>query len=159
MKIIVLSDTHSQPLPKVLLEDLRGADLIVHAGDFCELDVYRQLKGMKDICAVYGNMDGLELRDILPKHVVIECAGVKIGVAHGDGASEGVIARLQAVFKGQGVGVVIFGHSHEPRQEMIGGVLFLNPGSPTDTVRSPYCSYGVLEIDAGKIRAHIVKIK
>ncbi|MBF0330612.1 MAG: metallophosphoesterase family protein [Candidatus Omnitrophica bacterium] len=159
MKIIAISDTHSEPLPKALLTELKTVDLIVHAGDFCEPGVFHQLKGIKDVRAVYGNMDGLELRDILPKHTVIECDGVRIGLAHGDGAVDGIIERLQTVFKGQHVDCVIFGHSHQPYQGMIDGVLFFNPGSPTDMLRAPYRSYGVLDIKAGKIKAHIVRLK
>ncbi|MFH0754907.1 MAG: metallophosphoesterase family protein [Candidatus Omnitrophota bacterium] len=159
MKIIALADTHSQPLPKALLEELKHVDLILHAGDFCEMGVYDQLKGFKDIRAVYGNMDGMDLRDKLPRQFVMECEGVRIGVAHGEGAAEGVVSRLQVVFKGQNVDMVVFGHSHQPYHEMIDGVLYFNPGSPTDTVRPPYRSYGLIEVKSGKIRAHIVKLK
>ncbi len=159
MKIIALSDTHSQPLNKELLKELATADLIVHVGDFCDLDVYHQLKAIGDIRAVYGNMDGTDLREVLPKQVVFACEGVNIGLAHGEGAPEGIIPRLQAVFKGQKVDVVIFGHSHTPCQQTIDGVLFFNPGSPTDEVRAPYRSYGVIDINAGKVQAKIVRIK
>ena len=159
MKIIALADTHSQPLPKILLDEIRHADMIMHAGDFCEVGVYEQLKSIKDIRAVYGNVDGPDLREILPRQLIVECGGVRIGLVHGDGASEGIIPRLKTAFKGQHVDVVVFGHSHQPFHEMIDGVLYFNPGSPTDTVRPPYRSYGLIEIKSGKIKAHIVKLK
>ena len=159
MKIIALSDTHSHPLPKVLLEDLATADLILHAGDFADFDVYRQLKAIKEIRAVYCNIDGMDLRKALPSELVFDCEGVKIGIAHGDGSPDGVIPRLQKVFSGKGVHVVVFGHTHTPYNEMISGVLFFNPGSPTDIVRAPYLSYGVLDVKDGKVKAKIVKLK
>ncbi len=159
MKIIALSDTHSEPLPRALTEDLKTADLIVHAGDFSDVQVYDQLKAFKQVRAVYGNMDGRDLRQLLPKDSVFECAGVKIGLSHGEGRPEGIIAKLREFFKDKGVQVVIFGHSHAPCHEMIDGVLYFNPGSPTDTVRAPYLSYGVIEINDGRVKARIVRIK
>ncbi len=159
MKIIALADTHSHHLPKALLEELPGADLIVHGGDFTDPDVYHHLKAVKDIRAVYGNMDGLDLREILPKQAVFDCEGVKIGLAHGEGNPEGIIGRLQKAFQGSGVQVIIFGHSHTPYNGVVDGVLFFNPGSPTDMVRAPYLSYGVLDIKDGKVKAKIVKLR
>ena len=159
MKIIALADTHSQPLPKALLQDLQSADLIVHAGDFSDPEVYEGLKAIKDIRAVYGNMDGMDLRDVLPKEMIFDCEGVKIALAHGEGNPDGIIPRLQKAFKGSGVQVVLFGHSHVPYNSMVDGVLFFNPGSPTDTIRSPYLSYGVLDVKDGKVKAKIVKLR
>jgi putative phosphoesterase len=159
MKIIALADTHSRPLPKALLDDMASADLLVHAGDFADAEVYRHLKAIKDIRAVYGNMDGMDLRSFLPQQTVFNCEGVKIGLAHGEGAPEGIMARLQKEFEGSGVGVIIFGHSHTPYNSVVNGILFFNPGSPTDTVRSPYLSYGVLDVKDGKVKARIVKLK
>lgn len=158
MKIIVLSDTHSRPLPKALWDDMSSADLILHAGDFADIDVYRSLKEIKEVRAVYGNVDGADLRKVLPPKVVFECEGVRIGLAHGEGSPEGIIGRLAKTFEGSGVQVVVFGHSHTPHNGMVNGILFFNPGSPTDTVRSPYLSYGVLDVKDGKIKARIVKL-
>jgi len=159
MKIIALSDTHSRPLPKALLDDLSSADLILHAGDFSDLEVYEQLKAVKQIRAVYGNIDGSELREVLPKQLVFDCEGVRIGLAHGEGHPDGIVERLQKLFEGSGVQVVVFGHSHEPYHDVINGILFFNPGSPTDIVRAPYLSYGVLHVKDGKVKAKIVKLK
>ncbi|MBU1147516.1 MAG: metallophosphatase family protein, partial [Candidatus Omnitrophica bacterium] len=54
--------------------------------------------------------------------------------------------------------IIVFGHSHQPTNEYIDGVLFFNPGSPTETVIAPYRSYGVIEIDKGEIKAEIHKL-
>ena len=86
MKIIVLSDTHSSPLPAALVREIAGADMVVHAGDFADIGFYRQLEAMKDVRAVYGNMDGMALRECLPKQTVFECEGVRIGLVHGEGS-------------------------------------------------------------------------
>jgi predicted phosphodiesterase len=54
----------------------------------------------------------------------------------------------------------VFGHSHLPVCEPgVDGQLLLNPGSPTERRRSPLRTYGVLEVDAGRVvRAEIVPI-
>jgi predicted phosphodiesterase len=57
MKIIALSDTHlTGPLPDELLDIVRGADIVLHAGDFVTLAAYESLKGAcKRLIAVHGN--------------------------------------------------------------------------------------------------------
>jgi putative phosphoesterase len=62
MKYIVLSDTHSEDIPQVLLEDIKESDGIIHVGDFCDVDLFNRLKKMKNLHCVYGNMDGSDLR-------------------------------------------------------------------------------------------------
>lgn len=159
MRILAISDTHSQPFPKMLQEELGKADLIVHVGDFCDAEVLGRLKKVKEVKAVYGNMDGLDLRQALPRQAVFKCEEITIGLVHGEGAPEKVTERVAEMFKGQKVDAIIFGHSHQPFNKVIDGVLFFNPGSPTDTVRSPYLSYGIVEVKGKSIKGQIVKIK
>jgi len=159
MKLIVISDTHSEDLPQVLLNDIKQADLVVHAGDFCDLAVYNRIKAMKDIRAVYGNMDGLDLRGILPRKAVFKCENVMVGIFHGEGGPDRMFERVRAAFAQDKVNVVIFGHSHQVFNEVIDGVLYFNPGSPTDIIRAPFCSYGVLDICGDKVKGTVVKIK
>lgn len=159
MRLIVLSDTHSEILPRPLLEDIKKSDLIIHVGDFCDMDIYKGLKALKDIRSVYGNMDGLELRAIMPRKAVFACGKVIIGLVHGEGSPEMVLDRVREAFKGDRVNAVVFGHSHQPCNEVINGVLYFNPGSPTDTIRAAYRSYGILEVAGDTVKGRIVKIK
>ena len=62
MKIGVVADTHSLEISEQLLNDLEGADLIIHAGDFCTLEELKMFRRIAEVQAVYGNMDGAELR-------------------------------------------------------------------------------------------------
>jgi putative phosphoesterase len=64
---------------------------------------------------------------------------------------------MQEAFKNDGVDIVIFGHSHQPFNQMVKGILFFNPGSPTDEIFAPYKSFGIIEIN-DTIEARIVKI-
>jgi hypothetical protein len=158
MKIGVVSDTHSHLIPKKLLEDFKTVDLIIHAGDFCTKDDLNIFKKIKKVRAVFGNMDGLEIRQILPEKDIFQVDGVTIGLFHGHGSPDKVPKIVRSEFKGNKVHVVIFGHSHCPFNETIDGVLYFNPGSPNDVVRAPYRSYGMLDINHGQVTARIIKV-
>lgn len=159
MKIGVVSDTHSHPIPEQLLEDFKAVDMIIHAGDFCTTDDLNIFKKIKEVRAVFGNMDGLELRQLLPEKVIFQIDGVTIGLCHGHGSPDKVPKVVRSEFKGDKIHVAIFGHSHYPLNETIAGVLYFNPGSPNDVVRAPYCSYGMLDINHGQVVAKIIKVK
>jgi len=159
MKIGVVSDTHSHVIPKQLLSDFQDVDLIVHAGDFCTKNDLNVFKKIAKVEAVFGNMDGLELRQILPEREIFYADGMKIGLYHGHGAPDKVLNFVKAEFKKDKVDIVIFGHSHMPVNEKDGNVLYFNPGSPNDKVRAPYCSYGIIEIKDKTAMGRIIKVK
>jgi len=158
MKIGVVSDTHSLELPPQMLRDFEGVDFIIHAGDFCTTGILEALRKIKDVKAVYGNMDGQDLRKILPRRQVIKCGPFSIGIFHGEGNPQGLLECVKKEFKDTKVDVIIFGHSHKAMNEEIDGILYFNPGSPNDGVVAPYRSYGILEIN-GKITGKIIKVK
>ena len=149
-RIGVLSDSHVRSLdgmPEKLIETLSSMDLIVHAGDFVALQVYEDLKKLGDVRAVRGNMDEGALRVLLPEIDLLTIEGKKVGIIHGFGAPWGIEERIRKQF--DKVDIIIFGHSHISKNEMIGGVHFFNPGPARR-------SCGVLEI-AGDIRGTLVK--
>ena len=159
MKIGVVSDTHSLALPRQLTEGLKKVDLIIHAGDFCSLKDVEAFKKLKELKAVFGNMDDDQVRKKFPEKQIINCEGVKIGVTHGRGAPNQVMDSAKETFKDDAVDVIIFGHSHQPLNKKVGDVLFFNPGSPNDQVNAPYFSFGIIDINKGNIKADIIKIK
>ena len=157
-KIGVVADTHSQALPKQMLEDFKHVDFIIHAGDFCSTDIIAQLKEIKEVKGVYGNMDGTDVRKIFPRRQLIKYGKFSIGVYHGEGMPQKLIGKVKEEFADASVDCVIFGHSHQPLNEVMDKTLYFNPGSPTDTVYAPYQSYGILEIN-DKIVGRIIKVK
>ena len=162
MKIGVISDTHipvkSKYVPKEILEAFKQVDMVVHVGDLVELEVLDQLRAVcPDVRAVWGNMDSDETRKALPEKLLFKAGGFKFGVMHGHGAPNNLPEVLSDSFKNDAVDVIIFGHSHAPLNETKDGILFFNPGSPTDKIFSPYNSYGIIEIN-DKIEARIIKI-
>jgi len=159
MKIGVVSDTHSHDIPAQLIADFQDVDMIIHAGDFCSLEDYQVFEKIADTQAVFGNMDDADIRKKLPEVRELEYEGIKIGVYHGDGARHGIIERILSRFTKNKPDIIIYGHTHNPMNEVIDGIHFFNPGSPNDTVAAPYCSYGILEINNGKFKTQIIKVK
>lgn len=161
MRIIVISDTHQEgavQLPGELIEAIKNSDMVIHSGDFVDLKVLETLKSIsKEVRAVRGNMDGEELKNILPDKEIFKIGKYKIGVMHGNGAPANLVGVLSEAFKNDNLDLVIFGHSHAAFNEKIGNTIFLNPGSPIDNIFAKYNSYAVVEIN-GTIEAKIVKL-
>ena len=159
MKIGVVADTHSQKLPKQMLDDFKKVDFIIHAGDFCTSEDLSKLAKLKEVKAVYGNMDDMSIRKKFPRRQIFSCGEFFIGVFHGEGPPKNLFEVVKAEFKNEKVNVIVFGHSHQPLNEISQGVLYFNPGSPNDLVFAPYRSYGILEITDDKIKGKIIKVK
>lgn len=161
MKIGVISDTHipgtAKDMPAVIYNEFKNVDLIVHAGDFVEIDFLNRLRDLKKTVAVYGNLDSNEVVDALKAKEVIEAGRFRIGLVHGWGPPGGLIKRVEDEFKGEKIDSIIFGHSHRAMNETKNGILFFNPGSPTDKIFAPFNSYGVLEV-TDKINAKVIKL-
>lgn len=159
MKIGVVADTHSRPIPPQLIAELKNVDLIIHAGDFCTQKDYHFFSSLKAVKAVWGNMDEPALRKSLPRREIIDIDGVRVGIYHGEGPAVKVLDYVQGEFGDENLQAVVFGHSHQAYNEVIGTTLYFNPGSPNDTILAPFCSYGILEIKKGKISGKIIKLK
>jgi putative phosphoesterase len=159
MKIGVVSDTHSHDIPSQVIQDLKTVDLIIHAGDFCDESDMRQFSRLGNLKAVHGNMDSEDLRKKLPRKQIFQCEDVAIGLFHGEGPPKRLLEVVKREFAGDTVDMIIFGHSHQPMNETIDGILFFNPGSPNDICTAPCCSYGMIEINKRRIKAKIIKVK
>ncbi|SED13828.1 hypothetical protein SAMN04490356_7099 [Streptomyces melanosporofaciens] len=155
-----MSDTHlprrAKALPGELLERLPHADVVVHAGDWVDLATLDLLQERsRRLIGVYGNNDGPELRARLPEVARAELAGVRLGVVHETGAARGRERRCAERFPG--LDVLVFGHSHIPWDSTAEGpqgpLRLLNPGSPTDRRRQPYCTYLTATIEGGRLTA------
>jgi putative phosphoesterase len=164
MRIGVISDTHlnsstSMDLPKEVSEAFQGVDMIIHAGDLVDLGVLEQLKKIcPNVKAVSGNMDNSGVMTKLPEKEIIRAGNFRIGLMHGWGPPNRLTEVAAEAFKNDGVDMIIFGHSHRALNEKIGGIIFFNPGSPTDKVYTPYNTYGIIEINDA-IEAKIVRMK
>lgn len=123
MNLIILSDTHGLLRPAVL-ELLRSADAILHAGDINSQAVVDKLASFAPLYVVRGNNDrGNNDKDwaaAIPYDLTVTLYGVRFYMVHN---KKDVPADLT------GADVVVFGHSHKYSEEQRGDVLWLNPGS------------------------------
>jgi putative phosphoesterase len=152
LRIGVLSDTHiparARQLPPALFELFDDVDLILHAGDLVDGRILTELAVLAPVEAVAGNMDSLELYNRLGHKKVLEYGGFRIGLIHGDLGPDRKKTPQRALeaFTQDNVDCVVFGHSHQPFNETVDGILLFNPGSPTDRRREPRHSCGILTL-------------
>lgn len=118
MNLILLSDTHGLLRPQVL-DFLRGADVILHAGDINSQAVVDRLASFAPLYAVRGNNDK-DWAQALPRDLTVTLGGVRFYMVHNQ---KDVPADLSET------DVVVFGHSHKYLLQQRGSVLWLNPGS------------------------------
>ncbi len=155
MKVLVLSDTHMphrmKSLPPGVYGALEQADAILHAGDFTSVEILEELGLFAPLHAVAGNSDPYEIWNRLPRRLVAELGGYRIGLIHGDGAPRHAVHdHAFASFKG--VDCVVFGHTHKPFAEWrkaSGGrqkTLLFNPGSVGEPRYGSSASYGWLRL-------------
>lgn len=162
MKIGVISDTHVDFLDKKLLslikQHFKDCDLIVHAGDSTEMSVITELAKIAETKAVWGNMDGVSVRSSLPEKIIFKASGKNVGVVHGKGPADKLVEVVGKMFDKK-MDIIIFGHSHVPCNEKMGGTLFFNPGSATDRVFAPYRSLGIINITDNNVSGEIIKLE
>jgi putative phosphoesterase len=163
-RALVLSDTHLRPgrnrrLPDSVYVALGAADVVLHGGDIVTADLLHELGGFAPVHAVLGNNDLDPALSALPETRVEVLDGVRVGMVHDSGPRAGRAARLRRRFPD--ADVVVFGHSHIPCNEPgMDGQLLFNPGSPTERRAQPHHTYGILELDAGRIvRAEVLVLE
>ena len=154
LRVVVLSDTHAprrwKRCPPAVADHLRGADLVLHAGDVCTASVLEELAAYPPVRAVLGNNDGPDVAAWgAPETLELDLDGLRVGMIHDSGPAAGRLRRLRARFGG--CHLVVFGHSHIPMDVAEGGFRILNPGSPTDRRRQPHGTLAVFRVAEGQL--------
>jgi uncharacterized protein len=162
MLIALISDTHlprgERRLPDACLERIREADLLLHAGDFMTIDVYRELEAIgPPLEAVHGNVDDFELSQLLPEELVVDAGGARIAMLHDAGPSAGRLERMRERF-GERADALVFGHSHLPLHEEEGDFQIFNPGSPTERRKAPSHTMGLGKVEHGHVAFELVEV-
>jgi putative phosphoesterase len=129
-KIILLSDTHSY-MDDRILEYCKGGDEIWHAGDIGNVSVANALEKIKPFKAVYGNIDGQDIRVRYPETLRFLCEEVDVMMTHIAGRPEKYVAEVKAIMKTNPPKIFICGHSHMllVKFEKQYNCLHLNPGA------------------------------
>jgi uncharacterized protein len=162
MRVVVLSDTHAprrwRSCPPRVAEHLRGADLILHAGDVCTAAVLDELSEYGPVRAVLGNNDAPDVASWGAEPALeLDVDGLPVAMIHDSGQATGRLQRMRRAFpRAQ---LVVFGHSHIPLDQAGQGLRIFNPGSPTDRRRQPHGTLGVLRVEAGRlVEARIAEV-
>ena len=133
----IISDTHvpvrAREIPKKVFTVFDKVDYIIHAGDLVDLSVIDELEQVAPVLAVYGNMDGPEIRGKLPKLNSVRIFDWKIGVTHDPGTLFGR-GKMREIAAKNSFNVLVHGHSHSSGIKWEGNTLFINPGSPTNPI-------------------------
>lgn len=120
MKTAVISDTHDL-LRKEVISIIKSCDAVIHAGDFCSVKTYEDIKSIlpynMPFYAVRGNNDFYLNK--LPYSAEFALDGYRVYVTH----------KKEDIPKGKNADIYIFGHSHMYTCENTDGQIFLNPGS------------------------------
>ena len=147
MNIAILSDTHGLLRPEVV-EYLKTADAILHAGDINQQEIVDQLRQYAPLYIVRGNNDK-EWAEHIPHHLTVTLGGVSFYMVHN---KKEVPADLP------GINAVVFGHSHKYFQEEKDGLLWLNPGSCGPRRFHQESTMMMAEVENGTLRVEKVTI-
>jgi putative phosphoesterase len=129
-KILLISDTHSYLDPK-LIKYIQNADEVWHAGDIGTLSLCDQIKALKPFKAVFGNIDGAEIRSGYPENLIFECEAVKILITHIGGYPGKYPTRIKQLLLEHRPKLFICGHSHilKVMFDKTLNLLHINPGA------------------------------
>ena len=130
MRIGLLSDTHGFLLPP-LLDFLSGCDELWHAGDIGNWETLQKLQAFKPLRAVYGNIDGQEVRRECPEELVFTVEGLKVCMTHIGGYPDRYSPRGRQLIQTHRPGLFVSGHSHilKAMPDRKYNLLHLNPGA------------------------------
>jgi len=155
-RLLIVADTHvptrARDLPIEVWRAVDAADVVIHAGDWVDVALLDGLeRRARALVGVHGNNDHGALRERLPELAGAEIDGIRFGVVHETGQAKGREARCSAQFRD--LDVLVFGHSHIPWDTTsTTGLRLLNPGSPTDRRRQPFCTYLTATAEDGDLR-------
>ena len=129
-RIGLLSDTHSYIDDKIL-DFFKECDEIWHAGDIGKMEIADKLSRNKPFKAVYGNIDGQDIRITYPKIQLFDCEGVKVLMTHIGGYPGKYYREIRDMIKKLKPGLFISGHSHILKVifDKENNLLHINPGA------------------------------
>jgi putative phosphoesterase len=133
------------------MQALRGTEHIIHAGDIGPPEILEKLAALAPVTAIRGNVDKDAWARRLPETGVVEIAGISIYVLHD-------LAQLNLKPEAAGFQVVVYGHSHIPKQANRNGVLYFNPGSAGPRRFKLPVTVGKLIVQGGNVRGEIIPI-
>ena len=129
-KILLLSDTHSF-IDEKILKYVRLADEVWHAGDIGDLTVTDEIKKLKPLRAVYGNIDNDKARMEFPLNNRFFCERVDVLITHIGGYPGKYNQAIREELRKNPPKLFICGHSHilKVQFDKTLNLLHMNPGA------------------------------
>ena len=129
-KILLLSDTHSH-MDDAVLNHVKQADEVWHAGDIGDLKVTDAIKALKPLRAVWGNIDDDKARVEFPENNRFTIEGVDVWITHIGGYPNRYNIRVREEITKNPPKLFICGHSHilKVMHDNKLGLLHMNPGA------------------------------
>ena len=158
MKFFVISDTHGK-LDKVLeiYSNLHDIDMIIHLGDYEKDGKELAEKLGTDVITVRGNMDGGYTQS---EFEILETEYDKLLLTHGHMQNvKTSLTNLMYFAEEKGCKAALFGHTHRPVFENVGGLYLINPGSLTLPADGTQGSYAIVNTSADGISGEIIYYK
>ncbi len=130
MKVGLISDTHGWIHPR-LFDHFSSCDEIWHAGDIGNLETADALAAFKPLKAVYGNIDGAELRRVYKENLIFNAEEMLVWITHIGGTPGNYDRRVREKIYDNHPDIFICGHSHIAKImfDKKAGLLYLNPGA------------------------------
>lgn len=149
-KILLISDTHDY-LDEAILSHARNVDEIWHSGDIGSLHVLETLQQITTVRAVWGNIDGQDLRIQIPKIQKFECEGLRIMMTHIGGYPNKYESSILSQIIEYKPHIFISGHSHilKVMNDSKLHLLHMNPGAVGKTGFHKQRTMIEFEIDNG----------
>lgn len=152
-RIGLMSDTHGYLHPKVL-EHFASVDEIWHAGDIGAVEIADSLKALKPFRAVFGNIDGKDIRGEYPEDLRFTVEGMDVWMTHIGGYPGRYAPRIAPLIKRNPPQLFISGHSHilkvVPDNKL--HLLHINPGACGRQGWHKVKTLVRFDIDKGKIK-------
>lgn len=143
-RIGVISDTHGVLHPAVA-DVFANVDAILHAGDIGGAHVLEALRKLAPVTSVDGNNDDATGEEI----VRTKLGTLRILLTHILPRPSKPAVRVVASLRAEAADVVVFGHSHLPHNEVVGGVRYFNPASSGPRRFDYPVSVGLFEMKGG----------
>jgi putative phosphoesterase len=152
-KILLLSDTHSHFDDKIAFYAAQ-ADEIWHAGDVGTTKVLDALSSLKPLRAVYGNIDGHQVRLRTEEFLSFTCEGVRVLITHIAGYPGRYNPTAKKMIEKHQPKLFICGHSHilKVMHDKNLGHLHMNPGAVGISGFHKFRTLLRFEIEEGEIK-------
>jgi len=150
LRIGIISDTHGLLRPEAE-QHLAGVAQIIHAGDIGRPEIITALGRIAPVIAIRGNVETADWADRYPATATFELGGRTIHLVHD-------VHDFALDPRASGIDLVVSGHSHQPRIETVGGVLYLNPGSAGPRRFSLPVTLAILELSGSGMQPTILDL-